>query len=134
MELLLLLLGAGLLLKGKAAAGEKIDYDVKSFEISKGKLYLIFTFINPTYVSQKVDSLNLKIMSGENIVGRIDHFDVINLPARQKTSVKMVVTVKAFDLGTVIAQIYQGKIKSFDVKGTYLSMGFSIPVEKTVSL
>lgn len=135
MEFLIILLLGGLALKSKAKAGEKIDYDIKNIEISKGKLYLIFQFINPTYTSQKVDSVNLKIIAGNYQIGRIDHFEVINIPARNKTFVKMLVSANiGIDFATFLIKLYKGEIKSLDVIGTYLSMGFTMPVEKTVSI
>lgn len=136
MELLLvLLLAGGLYLGSQTKAAAKIDYSVKNIDISKGKLYLIIEFINPTYKSQSVDSINLKISTGKLLLGRIDYFETVNIPARNRTFIKVPVTVSVgVDLGTAIVKIYRGEIKELDITGSFLSKGFLIDVSKTVPL
>ena len=134
MELTLLLLLAGALYLGsQAKAAEKIDYYVRNFEIQKGKLYLIVEFINPTYKDQSVDSINLRIESNELLLGRIDYFNNVNIPNRNRTFVKLPVSLKpGVDTGKAIARFIKGEIKELNVTGSFLSKGFTIEVNKIV--
>lgn len=133
--LLIIGLLAAVYLSRKSKAANKLDYFVKSVDVSKGKISLVLEIINPTYTKLTVDSINLKLQSENLSLGRIDYFETFDINPRSKRFINLPVEIQTgFDLGTFIVKLVKGEISEVTVKGTILSMGFSSDIEKTLTL
>lgn len=133
-----LLIGGALLLwylSRKSDVATKLDYVLRSVDISKGKLYIVLELINPTYKELKVDSINLKVYNVDLLLGRVNYFDPVTIVARNRTLLKLPVEINAgADLGKFIAAVIKGTVSSIDVKGSILAMGFSFDVDENLNL
>lgn len=118
----------------KKNVAEKLQYYPNTILIEKGKLIFRMDIVNPSTTQLYFDNLFATVQSNGLIVGRIQYVGRTYIQAQATTTVNFVIKAVWLDLGTFLAKVIKGEVKTVQIIGTINSMGVSIPFDSNIPI
>lgn len=125
---------AGLWYFRKSKAANVLQFFPAGLEISKGKVYFVMEIVNPTKEELTFDNVFATIGYENLKIGRIEYVERTTIRPQGTTVVKFLIKVVFLDLGTFLAKVYKGEVKTVQVFGTINSMGFNVPFKAEIPI